>query len=124
MADGISLNIGSICTNGSFKTTFQPGTVQITQAAQGAHCPIVSVSTAEENLTTGDIGTLGVICLRNLDATNYVIAGPTTASTGPMRAFIRIKAGEPAAFRLEPGITWRWKAVGGTVKVDVRLFEA
>lgn len=123
MANELQLNIQLTAENGSFKQTFYPGTVSITQSAIGAHCPIVIVSTAEEALTTGDISTLGLVVGRNLDATNYITVGPATASTGAMRPFMRIKATEPFAFRLNPGTVWKWKAYGASVKVQLQVYE-
>lgn len=122
MADELKLNIQLSYTNGNLSDTFYPGQVSITQSVQGEHAPVVTVgSTAEENLSTGDIGTLGLIVGRNLDSTNYVTIGPSTG--GAMKPLIRVKAGETFAFRLEPGVTWRWRAYGGNVKVQVKLFE-
>jgi hypothetical protein len=94
---------------------------EITQAAQGAHSPVVSVETVEEDLPIGDITTLGWLYLRNLDTTNYVTYGPK--SGGAMVAFGRIKPGEPALMRLEPGITLRWVANTAAVKIQVKLFQ-
>lgn len=121
MADEIKLQVGITVTNVDFKQTFQPGTISIDQAAQGMHAPVVTVGTTEEVLATGDIGTLGVIVGRNLDATNYVTVGPSTGAA--KHDFIRIEAGEPFAFRLEPGITWRWNANTAPVKVQIQLYE-
>lgn len=121
MANEIQTTLNVAVVNGNFRQTFAPGTIQITQAAQGAHSPIVSVGTSEEDLTTGDVGTLGVLCLRNLDTTNYVQWGPK--SGGAMVAIGRIKAGEVAFLRLEPGITIRWIANTAACKVQVMLLE-
>lgn len=125
MADEIKVNIQLTYENGYLKDTFYPGQVNITQTTLGEHAPVVVVgSTAEENLTFGDIATLGYVVGRNLDSTNYVTIGPTTSSTSAMHGFIRVKAGEPFAFRLEPGKLWRWRANGGNVKVQLKVFES
>lgn len=76
MADEIKLTVQADVVNGSFKDRFQPGQVAITQAAVGAHRPVVSVGTSEEDLSLGDVGTAGICVLRSLDATNYVTYGP------------------------------------------------
>jgi len=125
MANELQLNIQLTAENGSFKNTFYPGSVGITQASIGAHCPIVIVSTAETVLTTGSIASTeyGLVVGRNLDAANYVTVGPATASTGPMRSFIRIKATEPFAFRLHPSTIWKWKANAASVKVQLQLYQ-
>ncbi len=122
MANEISVNLNLSYTNANLKSTFAPGSISITQAAQGLHAPVVTVgSTAEENLVTGDIGTLGYVVGRNLDATNYVTIGPSTG--GAMYPFLRVNAGEVFAFRLSQGITWRWKANAANVKVQLQLYE-
>jgi hypothetical protein len=122
MSDEIKIGVQMSITNGLFKDSFAPGTINVNQGTQGAHSSIVTVgSTAEEDLVTGDIGTLGWAMGRNLDSSNYVTVGPSTG--GPMHPFQRIKAGEPFAFRLEPGITWRWRANTADVKVLVKILE-
>lgn len=122
MANEITVGLSMNVSNGYFVDQFQPGTIQITQAAIGGHSPIVIVGTSEEDLGTGDISTLGLCALRNLDTTNYVTYGPKSA--GSMVALGRIKAGEVAFFRFEPGITLRWIANTSSVKIQVKLLEA
>lgn len=121
MANEIQTTLNVAVVNGNFRQTFAPGTIQITQTAQGAHSPVVSVGTSEEDLSVGDVGTLGVLCLRNLDSANYVQWGPKSA--GSMVAVGRLKAGEVAYIRLEPGITLRWVANTAACKVQVMLLE-
>lgn len=122
MANELKVNVGATLTNGSLKETFAPGTQSITQTTQGSHAPTVSVGTSEEDLSVGDVGTLGWLFLTNLDSTNYVTYGPK--SGGSMVAFGRIRAGESVALRLEPGITLRLQANTGACKVKVILLEA
>jgi hypothetical protein len=121
MANEITLNLSWTLTKSNHKDSFQPGTKSITQTGVGAHCPVVSVGTSEEDLTVGDISTLGWLTLQNLDATNYVQWGPK--SGGAMVAVGRLKPGEIAHLRLEPGITLRWIANTGACKVLVKLLE-
>lgn len=123
MANEIKLNINATLTNGYLSRSFQTGQLQITQTTLGAYSAVVSVGTSEEDLLTGDVGTLGFLMLRNLDSTNYVQWGPK--SGGSMVAVGRLKPnGEPAVIRLEPGITIRWVANTGACKVAVELWEA
>lgn len=121
MANEIKLNISLQCDNGNFKQQFNPGQIQISQAAQGFHGPVVTVGTTEEAVPTGDIGTFGMLTGRNLDTANYVTVGPSTG--GAMYPMQRIEAGETFVYRLEPGITLRWKANTSAVKVQMHLFE-
>lgn len=60
MANELKVTISATLTNGNLKETVNPGQQSITQATVGSHCPVVSVGTSEEDLSVGDIGTLGV----------------------------------------------------------------
>lgn len=124
MANTIAITASIVTTLGGFRDTFSPGTLSITPANVGAHCPIVSVGTSEEDLDVGDVGasTQGFIVLQNLDATNYVTYGPK--SSGAMVAVGRLRAGEIAVWRLEPSAVLRWVANSSAVKVSVRVYAA
>lgn len=121
MADEIQVTVGMKIANGKFKLTLPAETVSITQAAIGTWEAVVSVGTSEEDMAPVDITTLGVLWLKNLDATNYVQYGPKSA--GVMVAIGRIKPGEIHTLRLEPGITIRWIANTAAVKVQAKLLE-
>lgn len=121
MADELKVTIQATLTNGYLKESINPGQQSLTQAAVGSHCPVVSVGTSEEDLSTGDISTLGWLFITNLDTANYVTYGPK--SGGSMVAFGRIESGETHAVRLSPGITLRWQANTAAVKVKVWVLE-
>jgi len=124
MANEISVLINFTVTNGNFSDVFQPATQTINQAAQGFHGPMVTVGTTQEYIPTGDIGTMGWFCGRNLDAANFVTVGVSTGSTGSaMTAYGRIEAGESFAYRVEPGANLAWKADTSAVKVQMKLHE-
>jgi hypothetical protein len=120
MANELKITLQAALTNGAHKETFAPTQASITQNTVGAHAPVVTVGTSEEDLGIGDITTLGWLFLQNLDATNYVTYGPKDTT---MKAFGRLEAGEFACLRLEPGITLRWQANTAPVKVKVLLLE-
>ena len=123
MANEQKVNTSVTVENGNMKHTISPGQIQMDQAAQGAWAPVVSVSTSEEDLLPVDISTLGLLFLRNLDATNYVTYGPKTTG-GSMQSYGRLEATDMIhSVRLEPGITMRWQANTANVKVQVWLFE-
>lgn len=122
MANEIQIGIQLTFENGKLKTTFLPGTLGFDQAALGMFQPVVTVaSTGEEDMTFTDISTLGWVVGRNLDDTNYVVIGPSTGAA--KHDFLRVEAGEPFAFRLEPGITWRWQANTAPVKMQLIALE-
>tara|TARA_B100000029_G_scaffold277293_1_gene271755 strand:- start:3537 stop:3905 length:369 start_codon:yes stop_codon:yes gene_type:complete len=121
VAEELAITILSTLTNGNFKDRVDHGQQKFDQTAIGAASNVVSVGTSEEDVTTGDLSTLGWCFMRNLDATNYVTYGPK--SSGSMVGMGRIEAGEVHAFRLEPGITLRWAANTATCLVDLRIYE-
>lgn len=121
MANELTINLTAQLVNGLHKELIQPGQLQVTQNTQLAHCPVVVVGTSEEDFDDGDVTTLGWLFMQNLDSTNYVTYGPKSA--GVMVAFGRIKPGEVAAFRLEPGVIMRWIANTSSVKVKVWLLN-
>ena len=115
--------ISGTVINGTFSEAFGTtgGSRQFDQAAIGAHSTVVTVGfAAEEDMPEGDVGVLGYLYLKNLDAANYVTYGPKDTT---MTSFGRIEAGEEVWLRLEPGITLRWQANVGNVQVQMKLFE-
>lgn len=123
MANEIKVTVNGTVTNGKYSNEFKPGTLSFDQAAVGAHAPVVSVGTSEEDLSIGDVSTPGWLFLRNLDATNYVDYGGKSTG-GTMVALGRIKAGDVAVLRMNPSATLRWKANTSAVKVQALLLES
>ena len=121
MAGTITVNVSASIVNSPLRDSFAPGAISVTQTTMGRHSPITVVGTSEEDLSFGDITTPGWVFIQNLDSTNFVTYGPK--SGGVMVAFGKIKAGEVACLRIDPTITWRWKADTASVKVDTRVFE-
>ncbi len=50
------------------------------QAGSRYHAAIQTVGTSEENLLKGDVGTIGLISVRNTDETNFVTLMSVTAT--------------------------------------------
>lgn len=121
MADEITVQLSVQVKNLEFENTFAPGSTKMSQAAQGFHGPVVTVGTTEEVMPTGDISTLGLLVMKNLDAANFVTVGVSTG--GPMYPFERVEAGDSSVMRLEPGVIIRWKADTGAVKMQLMLHE-
>src|SRR5947207_780380 len=48
------------------------------QAGDKYEAGVQSIGTTEESLQKGDVGTIGWLAIRNMDATNYVEFGSTT----------------------------------------------
>lgn len=121
MANEISVTAKLVVTNGGFRQTFDTGTLRRDQTAVGAHGPILSIGTSEEVISAGDVTTLGYVCFRNLDATNYVDIGPE--SGGALVGLIRLEPSDVALFRLKPGVTIRAQANTAAVKVQMLLLQ-
>lgn len=72
---------------------------------------VISVGTGDETIALGDIGTVGWVCLKNLDATNFITAG-ADGSSYP----IKLKAGEDCKLR--------WNGAAVHVKADTGACKA
>lgn len=124
MSNEISVGISLRVSNIKYADNFQPGNLTFDQNTLGGHAPVVTVTTGEEIVDFGDIGTKGWIAGRNLDSANYVIMGPASNSTGAMHPFIRVEAGEPFCFRFEPTVSVvKWHSNTGTVKMQIHMQE-
>lgn len=108
--------------NGELNETIRaPGQDTIAQTTQGLHATVWTVGTSEESMPVGDVGTLGRIYAKNLDATNYVDIG--VDSGGSMVGAIRLKPGEEQWFRSKPGVTWKGQANTASCKVQLKVCE-
>jgi hypothetical protein len=121
MANELRFSGGTDLANGSLMDSTPQQTLLVTQSLAALLSKVVSVTTSEADLTTTEITTLGWARIQNLDTTNYVQYGPK--SGGSMVALGRLKPGEWALLRLEPGITLRWVANTATCKVLVKTFN-
>jgi len=122
MANEINISLGVQVTNGFFKYQFQPGQIQIDQAAPGRGGHVQEIGTDEETIDFGDVETEGYWILRNLDPTNYVEYGPQIG-TGSAELCCKLKAGEPAFLRVKPGSVWRAKADTAALLLQSDLLE-
>jgi hypothetical protein len=78
-----------------------PGEILVTMTGTKTQRGVQLIGTTEEALLLGEPGAGGWLYLRNLDATNYVqVRGASGAQALP-----RMRAGEPALFRLDAGST-------------------
>ena len=124
MANEIKVTASMSCTNGNLILPTVGGSQQnITQTTLGGGGPgYLSIGTAEEDVAFTDVGTLGWVWMKNLDATNYITFGPKSA--GSMVVFGRLKPGESIVMRLEPGITLRMLANTAACKLQIHGLES
>lgn len=127
MANEITVQFLATVKNGGFSMSMQGASdnqqKQFNQTAIGAHAPIVSVGTSEEDLPVGDVATPGWLFIKNLDSNTarFVKYGPK--NSGNMVEFGEIHGGEFAWLRMAPGATLRWVADTSAQKVQVVLLE-
>ncbi len=126
MADEITFRLSVLVQKGTYRDQINLGQISVDQSVQGRGGYVQEIGTAEEALDFGDvaIGTInteGWLFLQNLDTTNYITYGPQVG-TGGMEVMGKVKPGEPAWFRLEPGTIVMAKANVATCKLDVRLY--
>lgn len=120
MANEIQVSSGIRVLKNGLEFSVPSKTYSVTMNGTGGPTPgNVSIGTTEESITFSELGTLGLLSMRNTDATNYVQFGFSTGVYGG-----RLKPNEPPAqFRLEPGATLYLKANTATCKVLVYGLE-
>lgn len=123
MANELSVKITADLINGNLRERFAPGggSLQVTQTTALAFGGTFALSTTEEVLSAGDVGTLGYMFLQNLDGTNSILYGPESA--GALVAFGKLKPGEAAVIRLQTGITIRAKSSAGTPTLFYKILN-
>lgn len=120
MAGEITINANLVVRNGSNVFTWTPGALVVDQTASGGPTPgFVTVGTSEESVAFGELSTQGYLVIHNLDTTNYIRWGFSTGVYGG-----RLKAGEYAILRLNPGSTLYLIANTAACKVHVYGLES
>lgn len=122
MAGTITLQTGITHVNGSLSINVPQESKAIVQTTQGAFTDTQSIATTDTALTIGSIATLGVMVVKNLDATNFVDIGSYVGGT--FYPLVRVLAGERYPFRVKPGLTLYAKAGTAAVKIQKTIYEA
>lgn len=121
MANEISLSIQVKYANPSGTTTGLQDSISqsrsLTQNVAGVQASTVTVPTTAGGTiySFGNLATNGYMYLQNLDSTNYVEWG--TDSSGTFEPIGKLKAGEIALFRLDPGKTFKMLANTASVQI-------
>lgn len=92
------------------------------QTGSGVFSTTQSIGTSEEDVDLSAVGTEGWCYLKNLDTTNFVEWGKKDGSNN-MQAIGKLKAGEFAWFRFDPGATLRMQANTAACNVFIKVFE-
>jgi hypothetical protein len=123
MANELKLNISGELAKDQLRDQIHAENLSLTQNLAALISKTVSVShTSESDLDTTGITTLGYAFIKNLGPTNYLTYGPKNTSN-VMEPFGRLKVGEVAVLRLEPGKVLRWKADTGTITAFVKIYN-
>lgn len=122
MAGTITLQTGITHVNGSLSINVPQESKAIVQTTQGAFTDTQSIATTDTALTIGSIATLGVMVVKNLDATNFVDIGSYVGGT--FYPLVRVLARERYPFRVKPGLTLYAKADTAAVKIQKTIYEA
>lgn len=119
MANEISLTSGVQVRKGSLISDVVPFVKQITMNGSGGPTPgTVSIGTSEYSTSFPELTTEGILWMRNLDDTNYIEWGFSTGVYGG-----KMKPGEPAEFRMKPGLTLYLKANTAPCKCQIYGYE-
>ena len=117
MANEISVSIGLYASKGGMKVQ-RSESKTITMTGDAITHEIQEVGTTEEELAQGaDLGTPGVVFVKNLDATNYVEVGCVTGQYS-----IKLLAGESCIFRASAAAVYA-KANTAACNVEYIILE-
>lgn len=114
MSNEITASVNIQVTNGDYKDSFYKS-ISIDQTTAGVAGGIYSVTTSESNVPFTTITTNGVLCLQNLDDTNFILAGLDDSGTG--KFIFKIPAGGLAYFQMIPSVNLRVKADTATCRL-------
>jgi hypothetical protein len=122
MSNEITLQTSVIVSNGYLNEAFAPGNILVNQNNPGRVGGVFLITTADTVIPNQTpIATNGFVCMRNLDATNYIKWGPQTGSV--MVPAGLLKPGETTVFRAGLGVTYRAQAMTASCRLEVRFFE-
>lgn len=127
MPNEITSTIALALNNGTLKGGFNPGGKRITQTTQAKLEDVVTVSnSAEQDLVIPAGSKLtaanqGILCMINLDPTNYVKFGPKSGG-GVMVEYGRLYPGFTAQVPVAPNVVHRW--IADTAPCAVQFFWA
>lgn len=118
MANEITIHTKLSLKNGNTNKSIANRTVRVDQSAAVAaarvHTTEQVVGTSEEALSVGDVATVGIVYLRNLDATNTVNYGTVTGNLG-----FELPPGEQAMVRVKSGSSILVQALVAACKLEV-----
>lgn len=124
MSNEISVTAGVRVKNGLSDESFLASGVQINQTIQGSVGGILSIGTATETITLGDVVTAGYAAFRNLSTatagTAYIAIGHYDGTN--LQEVIHLRRGQPAVAPLSKTITLAAKSYGTALPLRYVVF--
>lgn len=125
MANEITVSMALRVRNGNADESFSVNAVQSDQIAQGSVAGIVSIGTAVETITLGQVSSAGYAAFRNLatatSGTAYIALGAYDGSN--LHEFAHLRRGQPAVLPLRGDITLAAKSYGAPLPLRYIVFE-
>lgn len=107
MANEIQLSMSVRVRNGNAEELFSAAGVQVDQQSQGSSGGILSIGTAAETISLGDVSSAGYAAFRNLSTatsgTAYIALGAYDGTA--VQEFIHLRRGQPAVCPLKKNVT-------------------
>lgn len=124
MANEITVSMALRVRNGNADESFSVNAVQSDQATQGSVGGIVSIGTAAETISLGEVTTAGYAAFRNLSTatagTAYIALGAYDGTN--LHEFVQLRRGQPAVLPLTGGVTVGAKAYGSALPLRYIVF--
>lgn len=124
MANEVNVSMSLRVKNGNADESFSVSGVQSDQATQGSVGGIVSIGTAVETITLGEVTTAGYAAFRNLSTatagTAYIALGAYVGTN--LHEFVQLRRGQPAVFPLTGNVTVGAKAYGSALPLRYIVF--
>jgi hypothetical protein len=124
MANEINVAFSLRVRNGNADESFQAAGLQFDQTTQGSVGGIISVGTATETITLGDVATAGYAAFRNLSTatsgTAYIAIGHYDGTN--LQEVVHLRRGQPAVAPLSKTITLGAKAYGTALPLRYVVF--
>lgn len=119
----VTYNLSGTVIKGSLREQFNAPAITADMASAGMLVVTVGLNTNTTQVTTTNLGSLGLAFLRNLatETTHTVSFGRLDGTT--LYDSVRLKAGEAALVRLAPGNYGAKAAVAGTTRAVITIYE-
>ena len=124
MANEVSVSVSLRVRNGNADESFAVSGAQFDQITQGSSGGIVSIGTAVETISLGDVVTAGYAAFRNLSTatsgTAYIAIGSYDGTN--LHELLALRRGQPAALPLVSNLTVGAKSYGQALPLRYIVF--